>query len=104
MTAEIVALRVDGKWMPASEAQLPAKPKAVAPYSIDASTDDISQIAALLGQVVRVAQGLSEADARRARDLVHATSSMLGAMTYLPRQDQQLFEKSIRDGGRSDEA
>jgi hypothetical protein len=56
----------------------------------------IDQVATHLSEVIRLAQGLSEEDARRVRDLVHAASSVLLASTYLPVDDQRLFESALR--------
>lgn len=58
---------------------------------------DIDQIVAHLGQAVRLAQNLTPADARRARDFMHAAYSMLTATTYLPGQDQARFEHALRE-------
>jgi transcriptional regulator of met regulon len=57
----------------------------------------IDMVATHLSEVVRLAQGLTEEDSRRRiRDLVHATSSVLLASTYLPADDQRLFESALR--------
>jgi hypothetical protein len=85
----VVAIIVDGKWTVIDDGRPP-------------STSDIDRIAAHLGQAVRLAQNLKPTDARRARDLVHAAQGALNASTYLPRDDQKLFERALRGG--SDDA
>jgi hypothetical protein len=58
---------------------------------------EIDRIVSLLSQVVLRAQSLSPEDQRRVRDLTHAASAMLMATTYLPKNDQRIFETALRD-------
>jgi hypothetical protein len=99
----LVAVIVDGKWTPVEDGQShPTNQRTDNTQVIDPSTSDVDRIVSLLGQVVRLAQGLSAEDARRVRAFVHAAASMLSATTYLPDQDQSKFERALRNGGRSD--
>jgi hypothetical protein len=91
----VVASIVNGKWVPVDDGRS---------HEIDTPSSDIDRIAAHLGQAVRLAQQLSPTDARRARDLMHAAQGMLNASTYLPADDQKLFEKSLRCGDCDDAA
>jgi hypothetical protein len=92
----LVAIVENGVWKSIDDGQ-PSQPSPVSQkndtHVIDAS--DIDQIAAHLGQAVRLAQRLNPTDARRARDLMHAASGMLSATTYLPEPDQKLFERAL---------
>jgi hypothetical protein len=65
---------------------------------VDTLSSDIDRIAIHLGQAVRLAQNLSPADARRARDLMHAAQGMMSATTFLEKPEQALFNKSLRGG------
>ena len=95
----VVAVIENGKWVPVAD---PAQQHAT---DLNRNSDlidvtpasDIDQIVAHLGQAVRLAQNLSPADARRARDFMHAAYSMLSATTYLPSQDQARFERALRE-------
>jgi hypothetical protein len=69
------------------------------PAVIDTPRSDVERVVAHLAQVVRLAQDLSDDDARRVRDFVHAASAMLSATTYLAKSDQKIFEASLRGGG-----
>jgi hypothetical protein len=93
----VVAVVVDGVWTPVDDGRPPPVNPKTDTYVIDPSTSDVDRIVAHLGQVVRLAQNLSETDARRVRDFVHAASSMLSATTYLPAKDQAQFERALRD-------
>ena len=84
----MVGIIVDGKWMSIDDGR-PA-------HVIDTPRSDVDQIIAHLGQVVRLAQRLSDEDQRRVRDFVHAASALLSATTYLPDTDQKLFERALR--------
>jgi hypothetical protein len=66
------------------------------PVAVSKPASAIDQVVTHLSEVVRLAQGLSEEDARRVRDFVHATSAMLMASTYLPAHDQRVFETALR--------
>lgn len=59
-------------------------------------SDPIEEIAALLAKLTRIVQTLDADDARRARELVSAASSLLAASTRLPDRDQRLFEQALR--------
>lgn len=95
----VVAVVVDGKWTPISDlAQSQMTNSNRDSDLIDVTpASDIDQIVAHLGQAVRLAQNLTPADARRARDFMHAAYSMLTATTYLPGQDQARFEHALRE-------
>jgi hypothetical protein len=95
----VVAVEVDGKWTPISDlAQSQMTNSNRDSDLIDVTpASDIDQIVAHLGQAVRLAQNLTPADARRARDFMHAAYSMLTATTYLPGQDQARFEHALRE-------
>lgn len=98
----VVAIIQNGVWTPVDDGQPPTNPRSDT-HVIDASTSEVDRIIAHLGQVVRLAQNLTPEDARRARDFMHAASSMLTATTYLPGPDQARFERALRDNkGRSD--
>jgi hypothetical protein len=90
----VLAVVVDGKWVAAHDGQPLAHRK---PDIVPVPTGDVDRIVSLLGQIVRMAQGLSPTEARRVRDFVQATQSMLTATTYLETTDQRLFERSLRD-------
>jgi hypothetical protein len=64
------------------------------------SANDVDRIVASLGQVVALAQTLSDVDQRRVRDFVRATLAMLEATTSLPKSDQTMFETMLRDAVR----
>ncbi|MGZ6316307.1 MAG: hypothetical protein ACXWNQ_03530 [Anaerolineales bacterium] len=96
----VVAVVVDGKWTPVLDPAHPANQRTDTQV-IDGSMSDVDRIVSLLGQVVRLAQTLSPTDARRVRDFVHATESMLSATTYLPEQDQARFERALRERGEA---
>jgi hypothetical protein len=84
----VVAVAIDGVWQPQVNDD--------AHHAIT-STNVVDQIVVHLGEVVRLAQSLSPDDQRRVRDFCHATSSMLLATTYLPKNDQRLFETTLRE-------
>jgi hypothetical protein len=88
----LVAVVIDGKWTPIDDGQPSVRQRA------DVTANGVDQIAALLGQVVRLAQNLSPEDQRRARDFMHAAQGALTATTYLSGPDQQTFERSLRRG------
>jgi hypothetical protein len=92
----VVAVVIDGKWTPLDDDGQPLV-RQRADTQIEASMG-VDQIAGLLGQVVRLAQGLSPEDARRARDFMHAASAAMTATTYLDESDQRKFERSLRGG------
>lgn len=78
-----------------------AKPSPVTERSsrLPAIVDDddaIDEIMALLAQTVKIAQTLSPANQRRARDLVHASISVLNATTVLPKDDQTKFQDALK--------
>ena len=78
-----------------------AKPSPVTERSsrlpVIADDDDaIDEIMALLAQTVKIAQTLSPANQRRARDLVHASISVLHATTVLPKGDQEKFQHALK--------
>jgi hypothetical protein len=86
MTTSIIAVARDGVWQaPGSNV-----------VAFDASRSEVDQIADHLAQVVKLAQTLSEADARRTRDLMHAASALLTATTYLSGPDQARLERALR--------
>jgi hypothetical protein len=98
----LVAIVENGVWTTIDVVQQPAP----ASHHVNQKNDnhevevdtrsDIDKIASHLGQAVRLAQNLSPADSRRARDLMHAAQGMMSATTYLPDTDQKLFERSLR--------
>ncbi|MBR1276106.1 hypothetical protein [Bradyrhizobium sp. AUGA SZCCT0283] len=93
-----VALIIDGVWQhPQVNDDHCAVNARNDSHVISSSMSEVDQIVALLGQVVRRAQSLSDTDQRRVRDFVHAASSMLSATTYLPKADQKVFETALRD-------
>jgi hypothetical protein len=101
MVTSVIATIVDGVWVPAQHHQQPPqRPVSQEVGSnvveFDTSRTDVEKIAAHLSQIIRVAQGLSESDARRARDLLHAASGLLMATTYLPKEDQAQLEQALR--------
>jgi hypothetical protein len=102
-TMSLIAIVENGVWTPVVDGlQMPVSQKTNTQV-IDAPMNEIDRIAAYLGQVVRMAQNLSEPDARRVRDFVRVTLSMLEATTYLPAPDQARFEHALRDNkGRGD--
>lgn len=88
--SNVVAIRVDGVWLsPASQQQDKHD-------VVDASKDEITQIVEHLASVIRLAHGLGEADRRRVREFIHATSGALTAATYLAAGDQSLFEQALK--------
>jgi hypothetical protein len=95
----LVAIVENGVWTTIEVGQPSPSQKNDRNVSVDTPISDIDQIAAHLGQAVRLAQNLSPTDARRARDLMHAASAMMSATTYLEKSDQKLFERSLRGGG-----
>ena len=97
----VVAIVVDGVWTPVGDPTQSVNQRLDTHDVIDAPMSDVDRIVSLLGQVVRLARGLTESDARRVRDFVHATSSMLTATTYLPEQDQARFERALRERGEA---
>jgi hypothetical protein len=60
------------------------------------SMDEVDHVVTLLGEVVMRAQSMSPDDLRRVRDFVHAASAVLMSTTYLPRDDQVIFETALR--------
>ena len=60
----------------------------------------VDQAVTHLSEVVRLAQGASETDARRIRDFVHTTSALLSATTYLDKSDQNMLEDALRATAR----
>jgi len=92
----LVAVVQNGVWVPVDDGRPPVNQKDDT-HLINIYTSDVDQIVAHLAQVVRLAQGLSTTDARRVRELVHATSSTLWATTALSSDDQKLFERSLRE-------
>jgi len=93
----VVAVVIDGKWVPLDDDGQPLVRQKVDAQVIDA-LNDFDQIVACLGQVVRRAQGLSDEDQRRVRDFVRATLAALEATTSLPKNDQRMFERSLLGG------
>ena len=92
MSSNVVAIKgADGRWMPPTQPQQKTNNDVV-----DVSMSDVDQIVAHLGAVVRLAQNLSESDARRVRDFIHATSAALTMSTYFREEDQAKFEQALR--------
>jgi hypothetical protein len=91
---EQIATCIDGIWqqLPVNDAHTALTALVESPHA-----NPIDVIVRHLGEVVRLAQGLSETDARRARDFILAASSMLAATTYLPKNDQAIFESTLRE-------
>jgi hypothetical protein len=96
MNSNIVAIAVDGVWVPANQAVHKTNSGNGSNVVEFDARNDVDRIVNHLGQVVRLARNLSEDDARRVRAFVHAASSALSATTYLPESDQALFEHSLR--------
>jgi hypothetical protein len=101
----LVAIVENGIWTTIDTGQPPSPANHVSQnnhsHEVEVDTrSDIDRLAALLGQAVRLAQNLSPTDARRARDLMHAAQGMMSASTYLPADDQKLFEAALRDTSR----
>ncbi|MGZ4123429.1 MAG: hypothetical protein ACXVOI_09505 [Tumebacillaceae bacterium] len=104
--ANLIAVVVDGQWVPLHAPPQPqpvtpdATAQAVAPRTdvqvIDDSMPDLDKAVAHLGAVTRLARYLSERDAQRLREFVHATSAVLAATTRLAGPDQSKFERAIR--------
>jgi hypothetical protein len=99
----LVAIVENGVWTTIDVVQQPApashhvNQKNDSHHEVEVDTrSDIDKIASHLGQAVRLAQNLSPADARRARDLMHAAQGMLNASTYLEKPEQALFNKALR--------
>lgn len=93
----VVAIVVDGVWVPIDDGRPAVNPKADS-HVIDASSSDVDRIVAHLAQVIKLAQNLSDGDQRRVRDFVRAALATLEATTSLPKSDQRKFEKSLRGG------
>jgi hypothetical protein len=99
----LVAIVENGVWTTIDTGQPSAPANHVSQknnsHEVEVDTrSDIDKIASHLGQAVRLAQHLNPTDARRARDLMHAAQGAMSAMTYLPADDQKLFERSLRGG------
>jgi hypothetical protein len=94
----VLAVVIDGKWTPLGDDGQPLVRQSADTQVIEASMGGVEEIAGLLGQVVRLAQGLGPEDARRARDFMHAAQAAMTATTYLSGPDQQTFERSLRGG------
>lgn len=87
----IVGVVVNGVWQTVDDGQ----------HVIDAPiSDPVDLIVARLAEVIRLAQSLTPADARRVRDFVVATSATLSATTFLEKSDQRAFERSLRDAAK----
>lgn len=70
-------------------------------YVIDPpSIGGVEEIVALLARIVKVAQGLNESDARRAREFTEAARSALYATTRLDAADQRTFQNALRNAAR----
>jgi hypothetical protein len=67
----------------------------------NSSTNEVDQIAGLLGQIIRRTKSLSEEDARRVREFIRMTQAVLTATTCLPEADQKIFEAALRDATRN---
>lgn len=93
-----VAVIIDGVWHPQGIDDAQQQPTINASNNSNVvNLSEVDQIVALLSQVVRLAQPLSESDQRRARDFMQAAQAMLTATTYLPKSDQRMFEASLRE-------
>lgn len=57
----------------------------------------LDRVAALLAEAVKLTQTLDHATQRRARELFHASSSLLVATTVLPATDQAKFQAALRN-------
>ena len=91
-----IAILVDGEWQPIVDGHT----QVTAPNSSSTMimpTDAVDRIAELLAEVVLLAQSLTPQDARRAREFLHAASSVLAASTVLPLEDQRIFETHLRN-------
>jgi hypothetical protein len=88
----VVAMVVDGKWVPVGDDGRPV----VNPKPNATPTSDIDQIVKHFAQVVQLAQGLSDEDQRRVRDFARAALATLEATTSLPKSDQRKFERALR--------
>lgn len=111
MQAQVLAVIRDGiAYAPTGEQISPARAVAVAPVPVVARSQDeprretvtkhhdpVDEVAALLARVARIGQSLGEDDARRVRSLVNATCSLLSATTVLPRGDQDLLQRALRN-------
>ncbi len=93
----VVAIVNNGVWTAVTEAPQSACQKTDTHVANASIGGEVDQIVALLGQVVQRAQNLSETDARRVRNIVHAAQGMLMATTYLEKPDQRAFERSLRE-------
>jgi hypothetical protein len=91
----VVGIIQDGVWVPIEDGQPPVH-QTPDTRVIDPSASDVDKIVMLLGEIVRLAQGLNPADARRTRDFMHTAQSMLTATTFLNGSDQNAFERSLR--------
>ena len=98
----IVGIYVDGQWLPVFPPPSLPVDQSVDEHKqlavIEDTKSDIDRVADHLAQVARLAQALtSDVDRRRVRDLLHATSGLLLASTYLPKADQNRFQKALSD-------
>jgi hypothetical protein len=59
--------------------------------------DEIDEITMLLARATKLAQGLSDDDRRRVRELFAASLSLLHATTRLETSDQRRFEQAMRN-------
>ena len=110
MAGTMIAIaQPDGTWLPLvqpapeplEKEQEPPQQELQAPIEnnvvvLDTARDDIERISDLLAEVIRISRGLSETDARKARDLAHAFSGLMVATNYLPSTLQDQFERSLR--------
>jgi hypothetical protein len=93
-----IAVIIDGVWMQPQVQDDNRAINARNDSNVVNSSTSVDQIVAALSQIVVMTQSLPEnEDQRRVREFIRITSSMLGATTYLPKQDQRIFERALRD-------
>ena len=93
-----IAIIIDGVWqLPVTDEHNAVSGGARQTPPVTTSTDNVERIAEYLAEVVLLAQSLTPQDARRAREFLHAASSVLAASTVLPLEDQRIFETHLRN-------
>jgi hypothetical protein len=73
--------------------------QAVAPATVQ-HLDAIDEFNAHIARAIRTAQGMSDADKRRASEFMEAARGMLTAVTRLSSGEQRRFENAMRSAAR----
>lgn len=102
-----VAVIIDGEvYSPAGVKLSPERePRAVAPTQPTrnvASLDPLDAFNSHLAQAIRLAQAMSEADKRRASEVMEAARGALTMVTRLSTSEQRKFEAAMRAAARGD--